>query len=80
LLSSSPSSPSKRQRGISGGGTINNQLKALAATALETATIKATLTTIKTKATVRRAARRDRGCGGSLTSAWRQRQRSGGGG
>jgi hypothetical protein len=80
LLSSSPSSPSKRQRGISGGGTINNQLKALVATALETATIKATLTTIKTKATVRRAARRDRGSGGSLTSAWRQRQRSGGGG
>jgi hypothetical protein len=69
-----------RQCGISGGGTINNQLKASAATALETATIKATFTTIKMKATVRRAARRDCGSGGSLTLAWQQRQRSGGGG
>jgi hypothetical protein len=40
-----------RQRGISGSSTINNQLKALAATALETATMTAMTTTIKTKAT-----------------------------
>ncbi len=39
-----------RQRGVSGGGTINNQLKASAATAAELATITATTTMIKTKA------------------------------
>ncbi len=39
-----------RQRGVGGGGTINNQLKALAATALEMATMTATMKTIKTKA------------------------------
>jgi hypothetical protein len=37
--------------GISGGSTINNQLKASAATVTETATVIATMTTIKTKAT-----------------------------
>jgi hypothetical protein len=40
-----------RQRGIGGGGTINNQLKLLAPTASETATMTATTKMIKTKAT-----------------------------
>jgi hypothetical protein len=45
-----------RQRGVSGGGTINNQLKALAATVSEMVTMTATATTIKTKATAAAAA------------------------
>ena len=40
------------QHGVSGGSTINNQLKALAATATETVTMIATTMMIKTKATV----------------------------
>jgi hypothetical protein len=58
-----------RQRSVSGGSTINNQLKAVAATATETARMKATMTTmINTKATVAvaaAAARRQHGeqCG-----------------
>ncbi len=50
-----------RQHGISGGSTINNQLKASAATATETATMIATTMTIKTKAMA------------AVAAAWRQR-------
>jgi hypothetical protein len=50
-----------RQRGGSGGSTINNQLKALAATATETATMIAAMPTIKMKATAAAAAWRQRG-------------------
>jgi hypothetical protein len=45
------------QHGISNGGTINNQLKALAATALEMAMMTATMTTIKMKAIERKPER-----------------------
>jgi hypothetical protein len=45
-----------RQRGVSGGSTINNQLKASVATATETATMIATTTMIKMKVTAALAA------------------------
>ncbi len=67
------------QRGGSGGSTINNQLKALAATATETATMIATMTTkIKNEgdggslAAARWAARRDRGGAGSFITCLKQ--------
>jgi hypothetical protein len=52
------------QFGVSNGSTINNQLKALAAMATETATMIATMTMIKAKATL---------------AAWRQCSRQHGG-
>jgi hypothetical protein len=55
------------QRGVSGGGAINNQLKVSSATALETATMTATTKTIKMKATAAAAA------------DWRLRNGGGGG-
>ncbi len=51
------------QRNVSGGSTINNQLKASAATATDTVMMIATTATIKTKEMVAAAA------------AWRQRGR-----
>jgi hypothetical protein len=49
------------QCGISGGSTINNQLKASTATEMETATMLAMTTRIKTKVTV------------AAVAAWQQR-------
>jgi hypothetical protein len=81
------------QRGVGGGGTINNQLKASAATASETAMMTAITTMIKTKATaVAAAAWRQRGGGrggsggrgggrgdsaAAEVAAWQQRGSSG---
>ncbi len=56
------------QRGIGSGGTINNQLKALAATASEMATMTAITKTIKTKVAAAAAAWQQRG-GGGISSA-----------
>jgi hypothetical protein len=66
-----------RQRGIGDGGTINNQLKALAATASEMATMTATKMTKKTKVTAT-AVVAWRQLGGS-TAGWRQKHGDGGG-
>ncbi len=71
------------QRGVSGGSTINNQLKALAAMATETATMLATTTTIKTKAMAVAAAawqQRSGQCSGIAVAAEALLQRSVSGG
>ncbi len=60
-----------RQSSIGGDGIINNQLKALAAMASEMATMRAKMTTMKTKAMVAAAAAW-RQLGSSLAAAWRQ--------
>jgi hypothetical protein len=78
VASMAEASAAWHQHGVSGGGTINNQLKALAAMASETATMTATTMTIKTKATAAAAAAwRQRGGGrggraaGAEAKAWR---------
>jgi hypothetical protein len=67
-----------RQHGVSGGGAINNQLKASSATASEMVTMTVTTTMIKMKATAAVAAdwrQRNGGRGGSaavaVVAAWR---------
>jgi hypothetical protein len=69
----------RRQRGISGGGTINNQLKLSVATETEMAMMTVKTMTIKTKALAAVAtAWRQRGGGGGK-SQWRLRRQQLGG-